>query len=67
MRKPNFDETLKGLAEILHKATRMEIALLIMWIIIGLINLIFVDEIPKSSYGLMWVVLICEIIKNLVD
>lgn len=45
----------------------MKIALLIMWIIIGVINLIFVDEIPKSSYGLMWVVLMCELIMNLGD
>lgn len=45
----------------------MKIALLIMWIIVGSINLIFSDEIPKSSYGLMWVVLICELINNLVD
>ena len=45
----------------------MKIALLIIWVIIGLINLVFLEDIPKLSYGLMWVVLICEIIKNLVD
>lgn len=45
----------------------MKIALLIMWIIIGLIRLIFVDEIPKLSYGLIWVALILELIRNLVD
>jgi hypothetical protein len=45
----------------------MKIALLIMWIIIGLINLIFSEDVSKLNYGLMWVVLICELIRNLVD
>lgn len=45
----------------------MKIALLIMWIIIGLINLIFLEDISKFSYGLMWAALICELIRNLVD
>ena len=39
--------------------------LLVMWLIIGLINLIFVQDIPKLSYGLLWVVLIIQLIGNL--
>ena len=45
----------------------MKIALLIIWVIIGLINLVFLEDIPKLSYGLMWVVLMCELVLNLVD
>lgn len=45
----------------------MKIALLIIWVIIGLINLVFLEDIPKLSYGLMWVVLILELIRNLVE
>ena len=45
----------------------MNIALIVMWLIIGLINLIFVQDIPKLSYGLLWVVLMTQLIVNLVE
>ena len=43
----------------------MKIALIVMWFIIGLINLIFVQDIPKLSYGLLWIALIMQFIENL--
>ena len=45
----------------------MKIALIVMWLIIGLINLIFVQDIPKLSYGILWIVLIIQLIRNLVE
>ena len=45
----------------------VKIALIVMWLIIGLINLIFVKDISKSSYGLLWFVLIIQLIGNLVE
>ena len=39
--------------------------LLVMWLIIGLINLIFVQDIPKVSYGFLWIALIIQLIVNL--
>jgi hypothetical protein len=38
-----------------------------MWLIVGLINLIFVQDIPKFSYGLLWIVLIIQLIGNLAE
>ena len=43
----------------------MNIALIVIWLIVGLINLIFVQDIPKISYGLLWIVLIIQLIGNL--
>ena len=45
----------------------VKIALLVMWLIIGLINLIFVKDISKLSYGLLWIVLIIQLIGNLAE
>ena len=45
----------------------MKMALLIMCIIIGLINLMFLEDIPKLNYGLIWVALTLQLIRNLVD
>ena len=45
----------------------MKIALIVMWLIIGLINLIFVQDISKISYGILWIVLIIQLIGNLAE
>ena len=42
----------------------MKIALLALWGIIGLINLIFAQDISKVSYGVIWIVLIIELIRG---
>lgn len=45
----------------------MKIVVLIIWLILGLANLIFDENISKLSYGLMWVVLMLELTKNLMN
>ena len=39
---------------------------LIIWIFVGLNNLIFFKEIDKVSYSLMWIVLIVNLLGNLI-
>ena len=43
----------------------MDIAILILWIIVGIATLSS-DKVSKISYFLIWVVLILEMIKNIV-
>lgn len=45
----------------------MKIAVLIIWLILGLTNLTFDKNISKLQYGLMWVVLMLELTMNLMN
>ena len=45
----------------------MKIALFIIWLILGLAELIFQKNISKFTFGCMWVVLMLELTKNLIN
>lgn len=45
----------------------MKIAILIIWLITGLLNLFYIPKIPKVSYGLMWGVLMLKLIADVIE
>lgn len=45
----------------------LKIVTLIIWVIVGLANLIFFKQIDKVSYGLAWSVLVIQLVSNLIE